>query len=157
MTCIVVGIDGSENSVAALQWAVEEAKLRNTTVRAVNAWEYPYVATAPSPIGFPVPPAIDMQDTAEQVLGGVVQQAQIPPGVVVERVVYEGSPAKVLLDEAAKDGELLVIGARGRGGFIGLLLGSVATQVVHHAEVPTVVVRADGRDRSKAASAEEAR
>jgi nucleotide-binding universal stress UspA family protein len=157
MTSIVVGIDGSENSVAALQWAAHEAELRNCKVRVVSAWEYPYAVLAPSPVALPLPAVTEMQEAANTLLEQVLTEAKLPDGVTVEHVVVEGSPAKVLLDEAAKDAELLVIGARGRGGFMGLLLGSVATQVVHHSQVPTVVVRAPQLETQPEGHEEESR
>jgi nucleotide-binding universal stress UspA family protein len=135
-----VGVDGSPGSIAALRWAAAEAKRRgDTTVRAVHVWEYPYAALAPSPIGTAVPPVEMMQEAATEALATCLAEAELPDDVPIERIVREGAPAKVLLDEAA-DADLLVVGSRGHGGFAGLLLGSVATQVVHHAKIPTVVV-----------------
>jgi nucleotide-binding universal stress UspA family protein len=140
MASIVVGIDGSENARAALRWAAGEAAVRNATLRVVYAWEYPYVALAAGPAGGALPPLIDLQEAATATCDQIVDEAELPPGLTLERVVREGSPARVLLEEAAKDADLLVVGSRGHGGFVGLLVGSVATQVVNHAEIPTVVV-----------------
>src|SRR5688572_9527512 len=138
MSSIVVGIDGSENSRAALRWAAKEATVRNATLRAVYAWEYPYVALAAGPAGGALPPLIDLQEAAQATFDQIIEEVGLPPDPLVERVVREGAPARVLLDEAAKDADLLVVGTRGHGGFVGLLVGSVATQVVNHAEIPTV-------------------
>ena len=74
------------------------------------------------------------QATLDQVLGAVDTS-----GVVVERCVREGSAAAALLEEA-KGADVLVVGARGHGGFAGMILGSVATHCTRHAEIPTVVV-----------------
>jgi nucleotide-binding universal stress UspA family protein len=140
---IVVGVDGSDESITALKWAIEEAHTRGARVRAMNIWNYP-------PTGYGV--GIDMGavsllteetiDTAAQtVVDQAVEKALVgvdePP--FVERVVRQGSPARELLAES-KDADLLVVGQRGHGGFIGLLMGSVANQVMHHATCPTVVI-----------------
>ena len=142
MGTIVVGVDGSANSIAALRWAVAEAKLRGCAVRAVHAWEYPYSALA-APIGAAPPPLMDLQEAAVATLDKAIADAALADDVVVKRVVCQGSPSQVLLEDTENDSaELLVVGARGHGGFAGLLLGSVATQVTHHVEIPTVIVRA---------------
>lgn len=141
MNRIVVGIDGSENAKAALRWALDVARRQGASVRAVEVWQYPYIAVAPSPIGTAVPPADLMQQSTEAALGDIVADVVTPDDVAVEQVVREGAPARVLLDEA-KDADLLVVGARGHGGFAGLLLGSVATQLVHHARRPVAVIPA---------------
>jgi nucleotide-binding universal stress UspA family protein len=80
-----------------------------------------------------------MQGAAEAALESILAEADLPGDLVVERVVTEGSAAKVLLSQI-EGAEMLVVGTRGRGGLTGVLLGSVATQVVHHARVPTIVV-----------------
>lgn len=143
MNTIVVGVDGSGGSRAALAWAFAEAKRRGATVKAVAAWQYPYVALAPTPLGGGVvAPAAEMQSASAEALETVLADVGVPDGVTVERVIVEGSASHVLLD-AAEGADLLVVGARGHGGFAGLLLGSVATQCVNHAKVPTVVVPAE--------------
>lgn len=142
MDTIVVGVDGSAGSKAALRWAFDAAARRGAAVRAVSVWQYPYLALAPSPLGGAVAPASEMQAAAEEALGTVLDEVTAPAGVTVQRVVREGSASHVLIDEAA-DASLIVIGARGHGGFTGLLLGSVATQCVNHARIPTVVVPVD--------------
>lgn len=134
---IVVGVDDSEGSHAALRWAIEEAGIRDATVRAVYAWQYPYVGElagiAAAAISYE-----QLEDDAKQVLDRVL--ADVDAGdVPIDRSVGHGGAANVLLD-AAKDATLLVVGSRGRGGFAGLLLGSVSQQVVHHATCPVVVV-----------------
>ena len=141
MDTIVVGVDGSGGSRAALEWAFAEAVRRSATVRAVSVWQYPYIALAPAPLGGAVAPAAEMQSASEDALDTVLAGVAIPEGLTVERLVKEGSAAHVLLAEA-KGATMLVVGARGHGGFAGLLLGSVATQCVNHAVVPTVVIPA---------------
>lgn len=142
MGSIVVGVDGSQNSVAALRWAAEQAARTGSDVRAVAVWEFPYGAIPPGPLGAATPPQIDLHGATEQMLDDALREAEIPDNVTVNRVVREGPPAAALLEESKRDADLLVVGARGRGGFIGLLVGSVTTQVVNHATIPTVVVPA---------------
>jgi nucleotide-binding universal stress UspA family protein len=132
---IVVGVDGSEQSLSALDWAVTEARLRGGEIRLVTAWFYPPLAT---PVGQPV---IDdtFRKSAEQVqasaLAGVADA-----GVPVSGQVVENSAAAAILD-AAVGADLVVVGSRGHGGFAGLLLGSVSAQVIHHAPCPVLIVR----------------
>jgi nucleotide-binding universal stress UspA family protein len=93
-------------------------------------------------MGYVVPEGVvDFEEVAKQTLQEAVAQAAGPStGVEIRTHVVRGQPAEVLLN-AAKDADLLVVGSRGRGGFKGLLLGSVSTQCVHHASCPVVVVR----------------
>lgn len=141
---IVVGIDGSPESAAALRWALLEAGLRDATVVAVHAW----IFVPPGAIGEPgvVPIAatnlmddLNLQrEASEAALGEALGDTG---ETEVERVVTEGRPGDVLVD-AARDADLVVVGSRGRGGFKGALLGSVSQHVVQHAPCPVVIVRA---------------
>jgi nucleotide-binding universal stress UspA family protein len=140
MAMIVVGVDGSDESKEALRWALEEARLRDATVRAVYAWRDPYVL-AP---GFGLPEDFEfdaLRERAVETLDAVVAEvAGKTSDVLVDKVVAEG-PAGSVLVQAAEDAELLVVGSRGHGGFVGLLLGSVSQQCVTHAPCPVLVVR----------------
>lgn len=139
---IVVGVDGSPSSKAALAWAVEQAELTSASVEAVIAWHYPVmVGGLPfAPIG--VLEGADYGDFATQVLSGAIAATVEPDGPVkVSSVVREGNAAQVLL-EAARGAELLVVGSRGHGGFTEALLGSVSQACVHHARCPVVIIRA---------------
>jgi nucleotide-binding universal stress UspA family protein len=139
---IVVGVDGSSSSKAALAWAVEQAGLTGSSVEAVIAWHYPVmVGGIPfAPIGVIDSP--DYGDFAGQVLSDVIGATVDPDGpVTVSSVVREGSAAQVLL-EAANGAEMLVVGSRGHGGFAEALLGSVSQACVHHAACPVVIIRA---------------
>jgi nucleotide-binding universal stress UspA family protein len=136
---IVVGVDGSPEAAAALRWALDEARLRGTTVEAVRAWMFP-MADAIHAAAADVLVRDIAQASEEQLDRAVDDVAGLDPGVKIERRVVEGPPARVLA-EAAVGAELLVVGSRGRGGFAGLLLGSVAQQCVHHAPCPVVVIR----------------
>lgn len=140
MERIVVGVDGSETSHRALEWAVAEARLHGCEVEAVHAWHdvfvgaaYPFMAEVPDPKIY--------RDAGQQVLDAAVDEvaAKGGRGVKISRVLVNDSPVHALLD-VAKGADLIVIGSRGRGGFAGLLLGSVSQQIVHHAVCPVVVV-----------------
>ena len=136
MRGIVVGVDGSEQSRHALAWALDEARLRAVDVHAVHVWSYPSIGAAPL-----APPLVDFEQLeaeAHTLLDDVIAQADAQ-GVTVHKHVYEGYPSRCLL-EVAGDADLVVVGSRGRGGFAGLLLGSVSQQVAHHATCPVVVV-----------------
>ena len=136
MTTVLVGTDGSSNASAALQWALDYARMSHAMLRVLHAWHYPYASSEAGAMMAPPPQVFEegAQATLDQALGGVDTS-----GVVVETCVREGSAASALL-EAAKDADVLVVGARGHGGFAGMILGSVATQCARHAEIPTVVV-----------------
>jgi nucleotide-binding universal stress UspA family protein len=132
MKKIVVGVDGSANSVAAAAWALREAELREAELVVVVGWEIP-----PS-TEYYVPDAVELEEAAKADLDQVLA-ALGTSSVVVTGTTAPGSPAQVLLDAAA-DAELLVVGSRGHGAFVGLVLGSVSLRVVTHARVPVVVV-----------------
>jgi nucleotide-binding universal stress UspA family protein len=138
---IVVGTDGSENSLSAVRWALREGLLRGTPVDVIHSWHFTPMV---DPMGIAViPPTSDMQAAAQHVLAEAMKKVDADRvGVHVNEIIAQGSPANTLLS-AARDAELLVVGRRGHGGFVGLLLGSVATQVVHHSPCPVVVVSAN--------------
>jgi nucleotide-binding universal stress UspA family protein len=141
MGVIVVGFDGSENATSALRWAANEAHVTGDDLRVVSVWEFPYMEIVPPTFGVTLPPYHEMQKAAEKKLDDAIQGAALPAGLRIEQTVLEGEPAQLLLEQA-KDADLLVVGARGRGGFLGLLTGSVATKAVNHAGVPVAVIRA---------------
>jgi nucleotide-binding universal stress UspA family protein len=142
---IVVGVDNSAGAKEALRFALEEARLRDTTLRAVHSWRYGYIGGSglqanPVLVGAGLNEAreaaeAELDATMEEVVGDYVFEVRI------ERRVVEGRPAQVLVDES-RDSELLVVGSRGLGGFGGLLLGSVSQQCAQHAACPVVIVRA---------------
>lgn len=139
MERIVVGVDGSAGSAAALRWAVDDARRRHASVDAVHAWLYPYVGDVAG-MAVSVLGQDDMQQSARAVLDAAITAVgPAGDGVPINPVLVHGSAATVLL-ETARDAELLVVGSRGHGGFVGLLLGSVSQQCVHHAPCPVVVV-----------------
>lgn len=135
----MVGVDGSDASRAALGWAVAEARLRDAEVDAVHAWSYPVSAYSGTIMVMSVIDREDLVKGAQATLDEVCD-AVGARDVVVNRIVEEGPPAQCLI-ETAKGADLLVVGSRGRGGFTGLLLGSVSQQCAHHAPCPVVIVR----------------
>ncbi len=125
---IVVGVDGSAPSKAALAWAVRQARLTGAVVDAVIAWEIPSTYGYPMPVG-----DVDFKGIAAQVVADAITEVSSPgEPVKIRPKVVEGYPARVLLD-ASEGAELLVIGNRGHGGFVEALLGSVGQHCVHHA------------------------
>ena len=148
---IVVGVDGSGSSSDAIRWALDEARIRKTKVEAIYAWQSPLV------MGFQyIPPdlidpeALD-RHAREIVEAAVAEVSDAPDDVEIAARAVEGPPVGVLI-EASKDADLLVLGSRGRGGFSGLLLGSVGQQCVHHAVCPVVIVRPHGDGETEGSS-----
>lgn len=136
----VVGVDGSPASMDALRFAFESASARGLGLTAMTVWHIPAMAT-----GHVIPPApadpTAIAEHARQVLadslGGWTEKY---PDVDVTQSAVEGHAARELA-RAAQGAELLVVGSRGRGGFQGLLLGSVSRALVHHTPCPLAVVR----------------
>lgn len=165
----VVGVDGSQPSVEALRWAGEEAQVRGGLVRVVHAWQTPLRLPAPRQVDDDVEVAETM---AKQTLKGTIEAAAIGDDVAFETALTRGDPVPCLLREA-EGAALVAVGSRGRGGFTGLLLGSVSQQVVHHAHCsvavigrqevepePSIVVGVDGSPNARSAvqwAADEAR
>jgi nucleotide-binding universal stress UspA family protein len=125
---IVVGYDGSDGSRRALDWALGEAALRGAPLSVVRAW-------TPGEFGGDKEMVSFEQGELEKELTEVVTRVDVPWQAVVE----QGSAAKILLNHAA-DAQMLVVGSRGRGGFAGLVLGSVGIQVSTHAGATVVVI-----------------
>jgi nucleotide-binding universal stress UspA family protein len=138
---IVVGIDGSGPSRKALAWAVDDARVTGAEVDLVHAWEIPYFVAQPYTIT--AVPTDEMERVASRVLDEALDGVDTT-GLArrPERILIEGSASRSLLD-AATGADLVVLGSRGRGGFAGLLLGSVSQQVAHHADCPVVIIPAE--------------
>jgi len=142
MAVIVVGVDHSEGAKAALRFALEEARLRQATLRVVHAWQYAYIGATGFEGAYPAlgGDIKELRAAAESDLDATMQEAIPDTGAVeVERRVVEERPAAALVDES-RGADLVVVGSRGHGGFAGLLLGSVSLQVAHHAACPVVIV-----------------
>ena len=140
---IVVGFDGSEHSQTALDWAVGEARQRDGQLRLITAWNKAPMAWYPAVLETAAG-EIAAEESPEQIAGTIQAEAlksAAGEGVTATgQVVQSESPASAILD-AAKDADLVVVGSRGHGGFPGLHLGSVTTQVINHAPCPVLVVR----------------
>ncbi|QCB97088.1 universal stress protein [Arthrobacter sp. PAMC25564] len=132
---IVVGVDGSAQSQAALDWGVQEARLRQGQVLALATWHLPYVADAAGQ-------AWDYAAFEQDVQAVLAEELQrvADPAVQITGQVVEGNPAAALV-EASRDADLVIVGSRGRGGFAGLLLGSVSSNLAHHAHCPVLIIR----------------
>lgn len=137
-TRIVVGVDGSPASRAALRWAVEEAKLRGCEVEAVLAWYADY-GMVTGPVSATVAAGVDPEALREDnraVLDGMLTDT----GAEVRAVLAEGDARDVLV-KASEGAAMLVVGSRGAGPIREALLGSVSSFCVHHARCPVVVIR----------------
>lgn len=138
----MVGVDDSAGSARALAWAVDEAAVHGWAVHAVLAWELPSTGA----LGLdPMPVDVDAlaegaAATVAKVVAPIVAEAD-RRGVPLTAEAIQGQPRHVLLD-LATDADLLVVGSRGHGGFVGLLLGSVSSYCAKHAPGPVVVVPA---------------
>lgn len=123
-----------------MRWAAAEAQLRGVELLAVEAWEF-------SPLIFAadVPVALDeLRASVTEHLSSVVSD-EVPDGVAARQLVVEQAPVPALLGQCEAD-DVLVVGSRGRGGFAGLLLGSVSQQLAQHSTCPVVIVRPPSED-----------
>ena len=142
MAVVVVGVDHSEGAKAALRFALEEATLRQATLRVVHAWLYGYIGATGLEGAFPAVGGDikELRDAAETALEETLRETLPETDTEeIERRVVEGRAAAVLVDES-RGADLLVVGSRGHGGFAGLLLGSVSQQCANHAACPVVIV-----------------
>jgi len=137
---VVVGVDGSDQSLVALRWAADYTRATGATLRAVTAWH------CPTTYGI-APDWTDMDfvaEAADQLKASLAQALGDSPGIPLETSVVEGQSAPVLLD-AAREADLLVVGSHGHGRFAGMLMGSVSTHCVEHAPCSVVVVRGNAK------------
>ena len=135
---IVVGVDGSVPSQDALRWAARQAVLTGARLEMVMAWA---VASTAFPLTTPIPTAYGGGPHAKEQLDGTISQVRREfPTIEISSVVREGWAGRELL-AAAEDADLVVVGSRGHGAVMGLLLGSVSEYCVAHAPCPVVVVR----------------
>ena len=134
---IVVGVDGSPEAASALEVAIEEARLRQAVLHVTYAY--------PS-MGRPLTGStgkeyhVQTEHDAREVLEAAAAAAPSTSGLEVEWLGIPGNPSEVLI-QASRGASLLVVGSRGLGGFMGLMIGSVSNQCVHHAHCPVLVVR----------------
>lgn len=132
---IVVGVDGSAGSDAALRWALDEARVRSASVDVVLGWRIPFV----SGVHYAIDTSL-LEDAARTALKAAIDRADTTGlvGSVNPIVVPSGGAAAVL--EVADGADLLVAGSRGVGGFTGMLVGSVSHHLAQHAKCPVVIV-----------------
>jgi nucleotide-binding universal stress UspA family protein len=135
---IVVGIDGSAASQPALRWAATEARRSGAALEVVHAWTQP-IAIYPSDLYVDPAHFHDAAKTTLEEAVASVSSGETAPSEVRSSLI-EGDATLALIERAA-DAQLLVVGSRGRGGFAGLLLGSVSRKCLHHAPCPVAVVR----------------
>jgi nucleotide-binding universal stress UspA family protein len=135
---IVVGMDGSDGSLKAAQWAVGEAKVWGCGITLAYSI---MPNTASSVFGLSVPPRLDLiDDLRHEAVQDLTRIAADLDCADVQVAVEIGTPQALLL-AASDTAELIVLGSRGRGGFTALLLGSVGSQVTSHASCPVIVMR----------------
>jgi nucleotide-binding universal stress UspA family protein len=142
MPGILVGLDGSDHSHRALDWAVKHAALEHAPLTVLAVHEVAASAWTGNPIIYPQdqPAEEKARQAAQEAVNKVVSELGGPgPESVTVRAV-SGQPAQALI-EASADADLVVVGSRGAGGFATLLTGSVSSKVVNHAACPVVVVR----------------
>ncbi len=142
MQKIVVGVDGSDSSKRALDWAMARAGGEDVVVIA-HTWSIPAVS------GFELPASTlnDFERAAKDLVARIVSEIEVEGGPKIETDVRSGH-AGLRLAALSEDADLVVVGSRGYGGFKGMMLGSVSTYVVHHADCPVAVIRpkADAKD-----------
>ncbi|MCO5996984.1 universal stress protein [Actinoallomurus rhizosphaericola] len=137
---LIVGVDGSEESLTAAEWAAEEARLRHAPLRIVHVFVLPMPY---APLGAPIlgSELNYLKESSDQVARTAEHRARArAPEVTVESVILEGSPVPVLLQQAAH-ASLMVVGSRGLGAVGTLLVGSTGVELAARAACPVVVVR----------------
>lgn len=134
---IVVGVDASEEAQAALAWAAAEARVRGARLRIVHVFPVLRGMLAEQTTEYYPQELEEAEAEMERILAAAEQVEGVADA---QREVIGGGAAAVLV-ERSRDADMLVVGSRGRGGFAGLLLGSVSQQCVQHAHCPVVVVR----------------
>ncbi len=136
---LVVGVDGSTDSTRALDWAIDEARRRNMRVLLVHGVEIGAAAASPYGTGM----VLEQLEEAGRLVLADGEQRVRDAGLEVDTRMEVGSGAHALI-EASNGAQLMVVGCRGHGGFVGMLLGSVSAACTHHAHCPVVVVRPEG-------------
>lgn len=135
---IVVGVDGSDQSICALTWAAREARRRDVPLHVVTAYTVPIFAASSMDAGYTAVDDAVIRDGARSVQEKTLARLNQHGLEIIPRV-ESGDAAAVLL-ELSEDADLMVVGSRGRGGFVGRLLGSVSSALPAHAKCPTVIV-----------------
>jgi nucleotide-binding universal stress UspA family protein len=148
---IVVGVDASDASERALEWALQEAAVHGDRLLLLHAWQFPAVGVANyAGDTLPVFGRGDLEQLAVDVLDGAMHIATtLAPDVKVEVELAKGHPAAALIN-ASHGARLLVVGSRGHGGFAGMLMGSVSSACARHAHCPVVIVPPSEADEVEA-------
>lgn len=133
---VVVGMDGGPDSRRALQWAADYARAVSAPLVALIAYDLPTVYGPYAMAGWGN--ADEIENGARTVLDGAIRDT-LGDGAAIEQSVLRGHPAEALV-ASSKDARMVVMGSRGRGGFTGLLLGSVSQHVVANSRCPVVVL-----------------
>ena len=138
---VIVGVDGSPDSLRALRWAQEHARRYEAPLHAVAVYDVPTVYGGP----YAMAALPDVEALEQQARTGLAESVREALGddPQVTQVVERGHPAKVLV-AASEGAEIMVVGSRGHGGFVGLMLGSVSQYCVTHARCPVVVLPHEG-------------
>jgi nucleotide-binding universal stress UspA family protein len=132
---IVVGVDGSPSSLAALDWAARQAEMTGSVLQLITAWNWPAAYGSAIVTPSEIPPA----SIAMRVLEAAEKAVRdVRPGLEIHKYVQEGHPASVLV-KASDGATMLVVGCRGHGEFAGMLLGSVSEHCVTSAHCPVVI------------------
>lgn len=134
---IVVGIDGSDPSIAAAHWAAEQARITGFHLVVVGAWQgFPAWGTV-VPVPADYDPVADVRSMLDQIVEGLAAEF---PAVIIDTRAVTGPPAEVLI-EASRSADLLVVGSRGHSQVSGMLLGSVSQHCATRSLCSVVIVR----------------
>lgn len=136
---LVVGVDGSDQSMCALVWAAQEAERRQSPLHVVTAYTVPVFAASSMDAGYATVDDSVIREGAQAVLDQSIARIAGHHNIEIVPRVESGDAAGVLL-ELSEEADLMVVGSRGRGGFVGRLLGSVSSALPAHSKCPTVVV-----------------
>ena len=134
---IVVGFDGSPSSLDALSWAAQQAERTGASLDIVMCWQWP----SSSGWAMPVPEGFDPEDDVRRMLDTALASLRAShSGIAVEGRIVQGHPSPILV-EASEGADLLVVGSRGHGEFVGMVIGSVSEYCAAHAHCPVLVHR----------------
>lgn len=139
---VVVGVDGSPDSANALRWAAEYGRRFEAPVHAVTLWEIPQASGYPAMFG--ESEIAELESQARSMLDETIART-LGEDSQVSAQVRQGHPARALI-AASESAQLLVVGSRGHGAFVGMLIGSVSQHCVQHAHCPVVVMHTDAED-----------
>lgn len=138
---IIVGVDGSPESVKALRAGARMSQALGAPLEAIITWEFPVMMDA----YYPIPDWSPEEDAKKALLETVTEALGDPPSVKLRLTARQGSPGRTLIEES-KNAAMVVVGSRGRGGFKGLLLGSVSSAVASHAHCPVLIIHDKDKD-----------